>query len=108
MALLPREQRHRFIRYEYTNSDIADFKSRLERIYSREIHRVQVVDFQGMPELLRDGLFARMAMEHRDEAGVVVLLDLDAPNTIQFQLTIELEAVYSGLGITHQGGDGIP
>ncbi|GJW38255.1 hypothetical protein Tco_0064100 [Tanacetum coccineum] len=72
-----------------------------------------------MPELLRDGLFARMAMEHRDEAGVVVftsqagrrlfytrgplvwelileflstlrfgevLLDLDAPGTIQFQL----------------------
>ncbi|GKD24782.1 hypothetical protein Tco_1230996 [Tanacetum coccineum] len=47
-------------------------RSRLERIYSREIHRVQVVDFQGMPELLRDGLFVRMAMEHRDEAGVVI------------------------------------
>ncbi|GJY66441.1 hypothetical protein Tco_0468679 [Tanacetum coccineum] len=72
-----------------------------------------------MPELLRDRLFARMAMEHRDEAGIVVftsqawrrlfdtrgplvwelileflsthrfgevLLDLDAPGTIQFQL----------------------
>ncbi|GKE52356.1 hypothetical protein Tco_1487512 [Tanacetum coccineum] len=75
MALPPREQRHRFLRYEgleYTDSDIADFESRLERIYSREIHRVHVVDFQGMPELLRDGLFARMVMEHRDEAGVVV------------------------------------
>ncbi|GJT62459.1 hypothetical protein Tco_1005992 [Tanacetum coccineum] len=35
-------------------------------------------------ELLRDGLFATMAMEHRDEAEV--LLDLDAPGTIQFQL----------------------
>ncbi|GKE70819.1 hypothetical protein Tco_1528891, partial [Tanacetum coccineum] len=44
LALPPREQRHRFLRYEgleYTNSDIADFES-------------------------------RMAMEHRDEAGVVV------------------------------------
>ncbi|GKD80006.1 hypothetical protein Tco_1342627 [Tanacetum coccineum] len=44
MAFLPSEQRHRFLRYEgleYTNSDIADFES-------------------------------RMAMEHRDEAGVVV------------------------------------
>ncbi|GKE57368.1 hypothetical protein Tco_1496553 [Tanacetum coccineum] len=44
MALPPREQRHRFLRYEgleYTDSDIADFES-------------------------------RMAMEHRDEAGVVV------------------------------------
>ncbi|GKB37405.1 hypothetical protein Tco_0882347, partial [Tanacetum coccineum] len=44
MALPPREQRHRFLRYEgleYTDSDIADFES-------------------------------RMVMEHRDEAGVVV------------------------------------
>ncbi|GKA13028.1 retrovirus-related pol polyprotein from transposon opus [Tanacetum coccineum] len=80
MALPPREQRHRFVRYEgleYTDSDIANFKSRLERIYSREIHRVQVVDFQGMLELLRDGLFARMAMEHHDEASVVVFTSQD-------------------------------
>ncbi|GJY68953.1 hypothetical protein Tco_0471935 [Tanacetum coccineum] len=44
MALPPREQRHRFLRYEgleYIDSDIADFKSRI-------------------------------AMEHLDEAGVVV------------------------------------
>ncbi|GJW43786.1 hypothetical protein Tco_0072585 [Tanacetum coccineum] len=44
MALPPREQRHRFLRYEgleYTDSDIADFES-------------------------------MMAIEHRDEAGVVV------------------------------------
>ncbi|GKB23657.1 hypothetical protein Tco_0863058 [Tanacetum coccineum] len=73
--------------------------------------------FFGMPELIRDGLFARIVMEHRDDAGVVVftsrargrlfdtrgplvrelvleffstlrfgevLLDLDAPDTIQF------------------------
>ncbi|GKE38850.1 hypothetical protein Tco_1462255, partial [Tanacetum coccineum] len=51
---------------------IADFEERLERIYSREIHRVQVVGFQRMPELMRDGLFGRMVMEHRDDAGVVV------------------------------------
>ncbi|GJZ65081.1 hypothetical protein Tco_0621777 [Tanacetum coccineum] len=77
------------------------------------------MDFLGMPELMRDGLFARMVMEHRDDAGLVVftsrawgrlfdtrgplvrelileflitlrfgevLLDLDAPGTIQFQL----------------------
>ncbi|GJY88161.1 hypothetical protein Tco_0502789 [Tanacetum coccineum] len=54
---------------EYTDADIADFEERLERIYGREIHRVQVVDFLGMPELMRDGLFARMVMEHRDDAG---------------------------------------
>ncbi|GJS68240.1 hypothetical protein Tco_0682805 [Tanacetum coccineum] len=50
-------------------ADIADFEERLERIYSREIHRVQVVDFLGMLELMKDGLFARMVMEHRDDAG---------------------------------------
>ncbi|GJV52966.1 hypothetical protein Tco_1448707 [Tanacetum coccineum] len=27
---------------------------------------------EGMPELMRDGLFARMVMEHRNDAGVVV------------------------------------
>ncbi|GJU29797.1 zinc finger, CCHC-type containing protein [Tanacetum coccineum] len=43
--LPPREQRHPFLRYqclEYTDSDIADFEERLERIYSREIHRFQL------------------------------------------------------------------
>ncbi|GJV77901.1 hypothetical protein Tco_1509485 [Tanacetum coccineum] len=73
--LPPRKQRHTFLRYqglEYTDEDIANFEERLERIYSREIHRVQVVDYQGMPELMRDGLFAMMVMEHRDDAGVVV------------------------------------
>ncbi|GJZ99177.1 hypothetical protein Tco_0671728 [Tanacetum coccineum] len=73
--LPPREQRHPFLRYqglEYTDADIADFKERLKRIYSQEIHSVQVVDFQGIPELIRDGLFARMVMEHRDDADIVV------------------------------------
>nr|GEY49853.1 hypothetical protein [Tanacetum cinerariifolium] len=67
--------RYPFLRYqglEYTDADIADFEERLERIYIHEIHRVQDVDFQGMPELMRDGLFGRMRMEHRDDAGVVV------------------------------------
>ncbi|GJU95505.1 hypothetical protein Tco_1320261 [Tanacetum coccineum] len=73
--LPPHEQRYPFLRYqglEYTNADITDFKERLERIYSREIHRVQVVDFQRMPELIRDCFFARIVMEHHDEVGVVV------------------------------------
>ncbi|GKC40149.1 hypothetical protein Tco_1052533, partial [Tanacetum coccineum] len=91
--LPPREQRHPFLRYqglEYSDADIADFEERLERNYSREIHRVQVLDFQGMPELMRDGLFAMMAIEHHDDSDVVVfgevLLNLDVPDTIQFQL----------------------
>ncbi|GKF09459.1 hypothetical protein Tco_0043683 [Tanacetum coccineum] len=94
--LPPREQRHPCLRFqglEYTNADITDFEERLERIYSREIHMVQVVDFQGMPELMRDVLFARMRMEHHDNAEFIstlrfgeVLLDVDAFGTIQFQL----------------------
>ncbi|GJU19582.1 hypothetical protein Tco_1152924 [Tanacetum coccineum] len=64
----------------------------------------QVVDFQGMLELMRDGLFARLVIEHRDDAAVVVF-------TISVrwsQKMIELEAVYFDLRITYQGGDGVP
>ncbi|GJX83821.1 hypothetical protein Tco_0333302 [Tanacetum coccineum] len=73
---------HELMGLEYTDVDIADFEKMLERIYGREIHRVQDVGFQGMPELMRDGLFGMMRMEHHDD----VVLDLDAPGTIQFQL----------------------
>ncbi|GJR00223.1 hypothetical protein Tco_0523207 [Tanacetum coccineum] len=100
----------------------------------------------GMLELMRDGLFARMVMEHRDDADVVVftsqawgrlfdtrgplvwelileflstlrfgevLLDLDAPGTIQFQLggarrRLSWRQFYYGLGITYRGRDGVP
>ncbi|GJV14821.1 hypothetical protein Tco_1360144 [Tanacetum coccineum] len=65
-------QRLRYQGLEYTDMDIADFEERLEMIYSREIHRVQVVDFQGMLELMRDGLFVMIVMEHCDDVGVVV------------------------------------
>nr|GEX47223.1 hypothetical protein [Tanacetum cinerariifolium] len=44
MALSLREQRHQYLRYEglqYTNVDIANFETRLARIYKREVYRVQ-------------------------------------------------------------------
>nr|GFA63643.1 hypothetical protein [Tanacetum cinerariifolium] len=77
------------------------------------------LDFQVMPEMMRDALYDRILMEHRDDSEVVVftsqawrrlfdtrrplvrelileflstlrfevvLLDLDTPSTIQFQL----------------------
>ncbi|GJU56475.1 hypothetical protein Tco_1230189 [Tanacetum coccineum] len=91
--LPPHEQRHKFLRYkglEYTDSDIADFESRLDRIHIRKVHRVLVFNFGGLPDLMAKGLTARMTMEHRDEAGVSVfghaILDLDTPGTLQFQL----------------------
>ncbi|GKE15645.1 hypothetical protein Tco_1423222 [Tanacetum coccineum] len=43
-----------------------DFEERLARIYRREVHRVQVFDFGGLPDLMADGFSARMLMEHRD------------------------------------------
>ncbi|GKB00192.1 hypothetical protein Tco_0828185, partial [Tanacetum coccineum] len=65
-------RRPRYQGLEYSDADTADFEERLERIYDQEIHRVQVVDFLGMPELMRDVLFARMRMEHRDDVDVVL------------------------------------
>nr|GEV20606.1 uncharacterized mitochondrial protein AtMg00810-like [Tanacetum cinerariifolium] len=57
---------------EYSDQDIVDFKERLERIYYRGTHGVHVLDFKGMPELMRDVLYARLQMEHRDGDGVMV------------------------------------
>ncbi|GJV13769.1 hypothetical protein Tco_1355310 [Tanacetum coccineum] len=53
-------------------TDIVDFEGRLARIHMREVHRVPVFDFGGLPDLMVEGLTARMAMDHRDEAGVSV------------------------------------
>ncbi|GKC40393.1 hypothetical protein Tco_1052777 [Tanacetum coccineum] len=75
MALPPGEQRHRFLRYEgmeYPDTDIADFEGRLARIYRREVHRVPVFNFGGLPDLMAEGLSGRMLMEHRDEACISV------------------------------------
>ncbi|GJY76638.1 hypothetical protein Tco_0481754 [Tanacetum coccineum] len=72
MALSPRDQRHQYLRYErlqYTDADILDFESRLTRIYRREVHRVQVFDFGGLPNLMVEGLSARMLIEHRNAQG---------------------------------------
>ncbi|GKC83791.1 hypothetical protein Tco_1139508 [Tanacetum coccineum] len=72
MALPPHDQRHQYLRYEglyYTDADIVDFEARLAKIYMREVHRVQVFDIGGLPDLMVDGLSARMLMEHRDAQG---------------------------------------
>ncbi|GJW15467.1 hypothetical protein Tco_0019600 [Tanacetum coccineum] len=73
MALPPHDQRHQYLRYEglqYTDADILDFESRLTKIYKREVHRLQVFNFGGLPDLMAEGLSARMHMEHRDAQGV--------------------------------------
>ncbi|GJZ57350.1 hypothetical protein Tco_0612844 [Tanacetum coccineum] len=100
--LLPREQRYLFLRYEgleYTNADITDFESRLERIHIREVHRVPVFDFKGLSNLMAAGLTATLTIEHHDQASMSVftshawrrmfgqaIVELDTPGTLQFQL----------------------
>ncbi|GJZ48782.1 hypothetical protein Tco_0602972 [Tanacetum coccineum] len=47
MALPPRDKRYQYLRFEglqYTDADIADYETRLARIYRREVHRVQIPD----------------------------------------------------------------
>ncbi|GKC79296.1 hypothetical protein Tco_1130070, partial [Tanacetum coccineum] len=75
MALPPRDQRHQYLRYEglqCTDANITDFEMMLARIYRREVHRVQVFDFGGLPDLMAEGLSTRMLMEHRDAQGLIV------------------------------------
>ncbi|GJT62267.1 hypothetical protein Tco_1005800 [Tanacetum coccineum] len=74
MALPPCDQRYLYLRYEglqYTDADIADFETRLARIYRREVHKVQVFDFGGLPDLMAEGLSTRMLMDHRDAQGQI-------------------------------------
>ncbi|GKE38347.1 hypothetical protein Tco_1461752 [Tanacetum coccineum] len=118
MALTPRDQRHQYLRFEgleYTDADIADFEMRLGKIYSREVHRVLVLDFESLPAEMAEGLTGRMLIEHRDARGQSVftshawrrlfevrgplvfelimeffigevILDIDVADTLQFQL----------------------
>ncbi|GKD58834.1 hypothetical protein Tco_1296343 [Tanacetum coccineum] len=53
----------------FTNADIADFEARLTRIYRREVHRVQVFDLGGLPDLIAERLSTRMLMENKDAQG---------------------------------------
>ncbi|GJR37589.1 hypothetical protein Tco_1213273 [Tanacetum coccineum] len=90
---------------DYTDEDIADFEERLKRIYGRKIHRVQVVDFLGMPKLMRDGLFTRMRMEHRDDADLEryyltwMLLEMESPGFARYWS--ERERMIPGNGDLH-------
>ncbi|GKC12081.1 hypothetical protein Tco_1008863 [Tanacetum coccineum] len=63
------EIRDRFEGLGYTDADITNFEERLGRIYGREIHKVQVFDFEGLTELMAEGLSGRMLMEHMDAHG---------------------------------------
>ncbi|GKF56198.1 hypothetical protein Tco_0166538 [Tanacetum coccineum] len=57
---------------ELSTKTLSHFETRLTRIYRREVHRVQVFDFAGLPDLMAEGLSGMMLIEHRD-AQVVSL-----------------------------------
>nr|GEW65214.1 hypothetical protein [Tanacetum cinerariifolium] len=111
MVLPPRDQRHQYLRFEglrYTNADITDFEERLGRIYGREIHHVQVFDFEGLTYMMAEGLSGRMLMEHKDAQGQSVFTSRAWMRLFKIRglLTLhELEAVYFGLEVTYREGD---
>ncbi|GJY40633.1 hypothetical protein Tco_0427903 [Tanacetum coccineum] len=85
-GMIVEAKRHQYLSYEglqYTNVDIANFKTRLARIYKRDVHKVQVFDFRGLLDLMADGLSAKMLMKHRmlREFGEAIL-DLDTPEAL--------------------------
>ncbi|GJV10197.1 hypothetical protein Tco_1351738 [Tanacetum coccineum] len=70
-----RDHRHLWLRYEgqeYTDADIVDFKGRLEKIYDRQVHRVQALEFDTLIEEMRGAMVDRLRMEHTDAQGKVV------------------------------------
>ncbi|GKB19593.1 hypothetical protein Tco_0853516 [Tanacetum coccineum] len=109
MALPLCEQRHRFLRYEgmeYLDTDIFDFEGRLANIHRREVHRVPVFNFGGLPYLMAEGLSGSMLMEHRDKAGVSVFTSkawrrmLDIRGLLVYELILEFFSMFRfGLAI---------
>ncbi|GKD84343.1 hypothetical protein Tco_1355497, partial [Tanacetum coccineum] len=72
MDFPPRYQRHQYLRFEglqYIDVDIANFETRLGKIYKREVHRVYIFTFGGLTKVMDEGLRVRMLMEHRDAQG---------------------------------------
>ncbi|GJX59618.1 hypothetical protein Tco_0291008 [Tanacetum coccineum] len=73
MAVVPEGRHYTFEGLQYTEGDIADFETRLARIYRREVHRVQVFNFGGLLDLIAEGLSTKIPMEHMDAQGQSVL-----------------------------------
>ncbi|GJU71448.1 hypothetical protein Tco_1262853 [Tanacetum coccineum] len=73
LPLLPmRDQRHPYLRFEgleYTDANIHTFVERLEWIFRRQIHRGQLLDFDGLTKELREDMDTRLRMVHSGEQG---------------------------------------
>ncbi|GJY75384.1 hypothetical protein Tco_0480500, partial [Tanacetum coccineum] len=70
-----RDQRHPWLRYEgheYTDAIIHDYEDRLGRIFGRHVNRIQVLDFEGLTEEMRQALTDRLRMVYTDAEGQVL------------------------------------
>ncbi|GJU79136.1 hypothetical protein Tco_1276206 [Tanacetum coccineum] len=65
--------------YRLAPSEMQELSNQLQELadrdfpvkdYTREVHRVQVFNFGGLPNLMAEELSARMLMEHRDAQGM--------------------------------------
>ncbi|GKC69650.1 hypothetical protein Tco_1115533 [Tanacetum coccineum] len=77
---------------EYTDVDIADFESRLAKIYRREVHRVQVFDFEGLLDLMAEGLSARMII-----APPLPVIDL--AELVRLQICVEIDDTWAWVAL---------
>ncbi|GJX21404.1 hypothetical protein Tco_0224081 [Tanacetum coccineum] len=63
--LPPRDQRHLWLRYQvvgYTEEIVHDFEQSLDMIFSRQVNRVHMLDFEGLTPDMRQDLAERMKM----------------------------------------------
>ncbi|GKG44732.1 hypothetical protein Tco_0486170, partial [Tanacetum coccineum] len=70
--LPPRAQRHLWLRYQvegYTEKILQEFEQRLDTIFSRQVNRVHVLDFEGLMVEMRQALTDRLRMEYTGSGG---------------------------------------
>nr|GEZ16075.1 hypothetical protein [Tanacetum cinerariifolium] len=75
--LPPRDKRHPWLLYEgqeYTDEVIQDFKERLGRIFTMQVHRLYVLDLGALTEEMGQAITNRHRMGHIKADGQVVLL----------------------------------
>ncbi|GJY35663.1 hypothetical protein Tco_0421041 [Tanacetum coccineum] len=72
MTLPSRNKRHAWLRFDtqdYTKEGIQDFKSMLGKIYNRQVHQVQFLNFDVLTEDMKQDMTERLTMEHTDAQG---------------------------------------
>ncbi|GJV19431.1 hypothetical protein Tco_1368451, partial [Tanacetum coccineum] len=73
------------------NNEI-DFESRLAKIYRREVHRVQVFDFEGLPDLMAEGLSARIII-------TPPLPVIDLAEIVRLQIFVDIDDTWAWVAL---------